>query len=52
MEPLSDPKGDRFVKSLKPPPHLPLHKHLIWPGGRCNLILNKIRKTGLENDKR
>lgn len=35
MEPLLDPKGDRFVKSVKPPPHRPLYKHLIWPGGRC-----------------
>ena len=37
MEPLLDPKGDRFVKSVKPPPHRPLYKHLIWPGGKCNL---------------
>lgn len=31
MEPLSDPKNDRQVKSLKPPPHKPLDKALIWP---------------------
>ena len=31
MEPLIDPTKDRVVKSVKPPPHRPLAKNLIWP---------------------
>ena len=31
MEPLSDPIKDRQVKNLKPPPHKPLDKALLWP---------------------
>lgn len=31
MEPLSDPLGDRVVKSLPPPPQRPLPHHLIFP---------------------
>jgi len=31
MEPLSDPTKDRVVKSVKPPPHKPLSKQLMFP---------------------
>jgi len=31
MEPLSDPSKDRVVKSVKPPPHRPLARHLMFP---------------------
>lgn len=31
MELLSDPLKDRQVKNLKPPPHKPLEKSLLWP---------------------
>jgi len=31
MEPLLDPCKDRVVKSVRPPPHRPLLKQLIWP---------------------
>jgi len=31
MEPLSDPCNDRQVKTVRPPPHKPLSKNLIWP---------------------
>ena len=30
MEPLNDPKGDRVVKDITPPPHKPLDKKLMW----------------------
>ena len=33
MQPLLDPLKDRKVKSLKPPPHKPLDKDLLWPSG-------------------
>jgi len=31
MEPLSDPVGDRKVKTCKAPPHKPLRKNLLFP---------------------
>ncbi len=31
MDTLADPLKDRIVKTLKPPPHKPLDKTLIWP---------------------
>lgn len=31
MEFLPDPLKDRVVKNLKPPPHKPLDRNLIWP---------------------
>lgn len=31
MEPLTDPTNDRRVKTVRPPPHKPLSKNLIWP---------------------
>eukprot|EP01017_Pseudomicrothorax_dubius_P035535 TRINITY_DN4990_c0_g1_i1.p1 TRINITY_DN4990_c0_g1~~TRINITY_DN4990_c0_g1_i1.p1 ORF type:complete len:491 (-),score=141.73 TRINITY_DN4990_c0_g1_i1:204-1676(-) len=31
MEPLADPKKDRVIKTVKPPPHRPLEAALIWP---------------------
>jgi len=30
MELLSDPTNDRKVKAVKPPPHRPLSKELMW----------------------
>lgn len=30
MEPLLDPYNDRKVKSLEPPPYLPLSEELLW----------------------
>lgn len=30
MDPLSDPVGDRTVKDVRPPPHRPLSKELMW----------------------
>ena len=43
MEPLSDPKGDRAVKTVKPPPHRPLYRHLIWPNGASIYKIMKIK---------
>ena len=31
MDPLKDPANDRAVKTLKPPPHKPLAKNLMFP---------------------
>jgi serine/threonine-protein phosphatase 2B catalytic subunit len=31
MDLLPDPKKDRMVKHLKPPPHKPLNGKLLWP---------------------
>lgn len=31
MDTLSDPKGDRNVKSVKPPPHRPLPINIMYP---------------------
>lgn len=31
MDPLIDPKKDRVVKTVRPPPHKPLSKNLMWP---------------------
>lgn len=31
MEPLSDPCGDRKVKTVKPPPHREISAKLLWP---------------------
>ena len=40
MEDLIDPLKDRVVKSVRPPPHKPLHHNLIWPEGkRINIFL-------------
>lgn len=30
MKTLCDPKNDRVVKSVKPPPHKPLSSQLLW----------------------
>lgn len=32
MEPLLDPRSDRMVKDIKPPPHRPLKQELLYPG--------------------
>lgn len=34
MELLSDPANNRPVRSIKPPPHKPLSKNLMWPNGK------------------
>ena len=31
MEPLSNPKNDRKVPKLIPPPHRPLHRSMLFP---------------------
>ena len=38
MDLLLDPVNDRKVKSIKPPPHKPLSKELMW--GKCILYFN------------
>ena len=40
MQPISDPKNDRVVTTIKPPPSQPLLTELIWenPKNLCILI--------------
>jgi serine/threonine-protein phosphatase 2B catalytic subunit len=37
MDPLKDPKNDRKVKSVKPPPHKPLDTAMLFPGNKGKL---------------
>ena len=42
MDPLKDPANDRAVKTLKPPPHKPLAKNLMFPDKlKSNLNMEK-----------
>lgn len=36
MEPLNDPANNRKVKTVRPPPHKPLTKELLWPSHMKN----------------
>lgn len=47
MEPLSDPKNNRQVKSVKPPPARPLKSELIWDNSKDSRKIN--RNSKLEN---
>jgi serine/threonine-protein phosphatase 2B catalytic subunit len=31
MDPLPDPVGDRFMKDIIPPPHIPISEELLYP---------------------
>ena len=44
MKPLLDPNNDRFVKSVKLPPHRPLDKNLIWPPEMKGSIIINLKK--------
>lgn len=47
MDILSDPKGDRIVKSVKAPPHRPLATNLMFPDKlKSILIFEKINLIG------
>lgn len=49
MELLNDPQGDRKVKTVKPPPHRPLTKELMWgKNGKPDwkLIRDHLQKEG------
>ena len=48
MQPLLDPKNDRVVSTIKPPPSQPLLTELIWENPK-NLCKFK-RQIKLEND--
>ena len=41
MEPLKDPKNDRKVKSVKPPPHKPIDGSLLFPSNKSSNCLTK-----------
>lgn len=47
MEPLCDPRKDRRVKNVKPPPHRPLSTELLFPkGASCKIPpLNSDKKA-------
>ena len=39
MEPLVDAKNDRVVKTVKPPPHKPLARNLMYPDKNKSTLL-------------
>lgn len=43
METLLDPLNDRIVKSVKPPPHKPLARNLMYPDS--SMHLNALKMT-------
>lgn len=40
MKPLCDPKNDRMVKTIKPPPHKPLDSNLLWSNPKNKKLPN------------
>lgn len=55
MEPLSDPRKDRAIKSVKAPPHKPLSAELLWkdPDNPSNLISNaQLEESERSSEKR
>ncbi len=50
MKPLSDPKNDRMIKTVKPPPHRPLTSNLIWDNTKDQSNIK--RPSELEDCKR
>ena len=50
MEPLADPKKDRAIKSVKPPPHKPLSSELLWKDSETHS--NLISDSELEKSQR
>ncbi|KAL4432241.1 hypothetical protein ABPG74_020209 [Tetrahymena malaccensis] len=52
MDPLSDPMNDRHIKSVRPPPHRPLSRSLIWPNKNSNKPDWKIIKDHLSKEGR
>jgi serine/threonine-protein phosphatase 2B catalytic subunit len=49
MEALKDPKGDRQVKDIKPPPHKPLDEKILFPA-RNNIPDWKILREHLSKE--
>lgn len=52
MEPLKDPKNDRQIKQVKPPPHRPLDKNLMFPNKLKNKPDWKLLKDHLSKEGR
>jgi serine/threonine-protein phosphatase 2B catalytic subunit len=49
MEPLLDPYNDRKVKSVEPPPYLPLSEELLWSAKdmpNWEIIRDHLKKEG------
>lgn len=51
VEPLADPLQDRVLKSLEPPPHIPLPSNLLFPKGPgsapdVSVLKNHLKKEG------
>ena len=42
MDPLSDPLKDRVIKTLKPPPHRPISKQMLFPENPSLIISSMI----------
>lgn len=56
MEPLTDPVGDRFVKTVPCPPHRPLKRELFFPASLkgkpdWKLVREHLQKEGRINKK-
>lgn len=52
MDSLNDPMNDRHIKSVRPPPHRPLSRQLIWPNKNSNKPDWKIIKDHLSKEGR
>ncbi|CAD8181791.1 unnamed protein product [Paramecium octaurelia] len=52
MDSLKDPANDRYVKTLKPPPHRPLAKNLMFPDKLKNKPDWKLLKDHLQKEGR
>ena len=49
MEALCDPLNDRFIKTLKPPPHKPLSSSVMYPDASNYEHANTILKFSIDN---
>lgn len=52
MEPLCDPLNDRFMKTVRAPPHRPLSRNLMWPNknsGNFAICIAKFNETKYSN---
>jgi len=52
MEPLTDPAKDRAVKTVKPPPHRPLTRQMMFPDRLKNKPDWKVIRDHLQKEGR
>ncbi len=46
MEPLKDPKNDRVLKNVRPPPSKPLDTNIIWADSTDGCKIIRLSKLG------